>query len=330
MVLRWLIALLVVATISAACGPKPAESADATPVPIASADLSGSGPGTLVSAMSMPVLGQSSEGRTFDAARVVYRSTNGDTGEGTEVSGSVFVPKGTAPDGGWPVISFGHGTTGLDEPCGPSLSATLLGFTTIVAGYVSKGYAVALADYQGLGAPGHHPYTDSKTAGLNMIDAVRALRHTVDGVSDRWAAVGGSQGGGAAWAADEQAASYAPELKLVGAVAYVPAADVTGLVDKAVAGTMTTDQSLAFQGIVESLARLHPDVVETIIDVVPPPPTGTCCRRARVPRRPVGMRRRRRCGPSTSRQPALRRPTACVSRCARGRCHSNGCRRLCR
>ncbi|GLP82538.1 lipase family protein [Mycobacterium antarcticum] len=261
MVLRWLIALLVVATVSAACGPKPAESADATPVPIASADLSGSGPGTLVSAMSMPVLGQSSEGRTFDAARVVYRSTNGDTGEGTEVSGSVFVPKGTAPDGGWPVISFGHGTTGLDEPCGPSLSATLLGFTTIVAGYVSKGYAVALADYQGLGAPGHHPYTDSKTAGLNMIDAVRALRHTVDGVSDRWAAVGGSQGGGAAWAADEQAASYAPELKLVGAVAYVPAADVTGLVDKAVAGTMTTDQSLAFQGIVESLARLHPDVV---------------------------------------------------------------------
>ena len=79
-------------------------------------------------------------------------------------------------------------------------------------------------------------------------------------MSNRWAAVGGSQGGGAAWAADEQAASYAPELELVGAVAYVPAADVAGIVDKAVANTMTADQALAFQGIVESLARLHPDV----------------------------------------------------------------------
>jgi hypothetical protein len=260
--LPWVIAVMVlVAAVSSACSSNGGGTVSDEPAPIQSADLSGSGPGSLVSAMSMPVFSRSPEGQLVDAARVVYRSTNGDTGQQTEVSGSVFTPKGTAPQGGWPVISFGHGTTGLDEPCGPSLSNTLMGFSTIVAGYVSKGYAVALADYQGLGSPGVHPYTDSKTAGLNVIDAVRALRHTFDGTSDRWAAVGGSQGGGAAWAADEQAASYAPELDLVGAVAYVPAADVTGLVDKAVAGTMTKDQTLAFQAVVESLARLHGDVV---------------------------------------------------------------------
>ena len=230
------------------------------PAPIAGADLSGTGPGTLISAMTMPGFSHSREGQRVDAARVVYRSTSGDTGRQTEVSGSVFTPNGTAPDGGWPVIAFGHGTTGINEPCAPSLSDSLLGFSTIILGYVSMGYAVALPDYQGLGAPGIHPYTDSKTAGLNMIDAVRALRHTFGDVSDRWAAVGGSQGGGAAWAADEHAGSYAPELTLVGAVAYVPVTDVTGLVDKAVADAMSTDQVLAFQAIVESLARLHPDL----------------------------------------------------------------------
>ena len=236
-----------------------AEGGDA-PARIETADLSGSGPGSLESAMTMPGYSRSRQGQLVDSARVVYRSTSGDTGEQTVVSGSVFTPKGPAPVGGWPVIAFGHGTTGIDEPCAPSLSENLLGFSSIVVGYANLGYAVALPDYEGLGSPGVHPYTDARTAGLNMIDAVRALRHTFPDVSNRWAAVGGSQGGGAAWAADEQAASYAPELDLVGAVAYVPAADVAGIVDKAVANTMTADQALAFQSIVESLARTHPDV----------------------------------------------------------------------
>jgi hypothetical protein len=34
--------------------------------------------------------------------------------------------------------------------------------------------AVAATDYQGLGAPGVHPYLDAKTAGFNVIDSVRA------------------------------------------------------------------------------------------------------------------------------------------------------------
>ena len=236
------------------------DGGDDDPAPISSADLSGFGAGSLESATTMPAFAHSREGRLVESARVVYRSTSGDTGQETVVSGTVFTPRSKAPDGGWPVIAFGHGSTGLDEPCAPSLSDNLLGFSSIVVGFASKGYAVALPDYQGLGSPGVHPYTDARTAGLNMIDAVRALRHTFSDVSDRWAAVGGSQGGAAAWAADEQTGSYAPELDLVGAVALVPSADVTGIVDKAVANTMTEDQALAYQGLVESLARLHPDV----------------------------------------------------------------------
>ncbi|MUL46806.1 alpha/beta hydrolase [Mycobacterium sp. CBMA293] len=236
------------------------------PVPIRTADLAGTGPGTLISAMTMPALTNSVDGKDLQAARVVYRSTSGDTGAATVVSGSVFTPRGKAPDGGWPVVALAHGTTGIDQPCAPSLSANLLGFVTAVQGLANLGFAVAVADYQGLGAPGVHPYTDNRTAGRNVIDSVRALRHTFRDISTRWGVFGGSQGGGAAWAADEQASTYAPELDLVGAAASVPSADVVGMVDKAGVfdqdkpGTMTKDQQAAFQAIIESLARLHPDL----------------------------------------------------------------------
>ena len=162
--------------------------------------------------------------------------------------------------GGWPVVAFGHGTMGIEERCGPSLSDSLRGQINVVVVLTNLGYAVAVPDYQGLGAKGIHPYLDARTAGLNLIDAVRALRHTFTDVSDRWAAFGDSQGGAAAWAANEQAHGYAPELPLVGAVALSPSADVTGLVQKAQQGTLTTDQRPAMQLLLESLARLHPDI----------------------------------------------------------------------
>lgn len=227
---------------------------------VAGADLSGTGPGSLVSAMTMPEFSRSPQGSQMDAARVVYRSTNGDTGEPTVVSGSVYRPTGSAPDGGWPVVAFGHGTLGIDEPCAPSLYASLLGMTGWVVRLIDAGFAVAFADFQGLGEPGVHPYLDGRTAGLNIIDSVRALRHTFPDISDRWAALGGSQGGGAVWAAGEQAGSYAPELLPRAVLAMAPAADIVGLVDKAVDGTLTQEQVAALVLVIESLARLHPDI----------------------------------------------------------------------
>jgi hypothetical protein len=228
---------------------------------IATAHIGGSDPGSLVSATTMSELTKKiPESALWESARVLYHSTNGDTGQSTVVSGSVYVPKTPVPEGGWSVVAFGHGTVGIDEPCAPSLSPSLLNMTNWVISLIKKGYAVAFTDYQGLGAPGVHPYTDAKTEGLNVIDSVRALQHTFPNVSNRWAAFGGSQGGGAVWAADEQAATYAPELDLVGVVAMSPAADVSGLVDKAMSQTMTPDQAPAWFPLVEVMARLHPDL----------------------------------------------------------------------
>lgn len=193
------------------------------------------------------------------AARVTYGSTNGDTGQPTVVSATVFAPPGLAPPDGWPVVAYGHPTTGIDAPCAPSLSGTLLGQLGVVDVFLRLGYAVAFSDYEGLGAPGVHPYLDSRTAGLNVIDSVRALRATFDGVSPKWAALGMSQGASAVWAADEQAETYAPELDLVGAVALAPPADVSGMVDKAMKGELSPAQLPPFQLILSSLARVRPD-----------------------------------------------------------------------
>lgn len=235
-------------------------SSGGPPVPVASAELGGEEPGSLVTATTMPAVTRTFEGRPLQAARVVYRSTNSDGGTPTVVSGSVFTPKGRAPEGGWPVVALGHGTLGIENRCAPSLSPSLLNLVNSVGVLVRLGYAVALPDYEGLGVKGVHPYSDSATAGRNTIDAVRALRRTFPDVSDRWAALGDSQGGGAAWAADELARIYAPELQLVGAVASSPSADLSGLVDKAVEGTLTAEQRPVMQMLVESLARRHPEL----------------------------------------------------------------------
>lgn len=254
------VVVAVVAAVALTVGRSNSKPDGPTAEPIAGADLSGSGPGSLVSASRMPDFDRTTYAMSMRAARVVYRSTSGDDGSSTVVSGTVFTPSEKPPPGGWPVVSVGHGTLGWQENCGPSLSVSLLGEVDTVDGLIKRGYAVAMTDYQGLGSPGIHPYSDGKTAGFNVIDAVRALRHTFSDVSTRWMALGGSQGGGAAWAANEQAATYAPELDLLGSVGLSPAADVTGLVDKAVAGTLTTDQGPVLQGILFSLARLHPDL----------------------------------------------------------------------
>lgn len=227
-------------------------------VPLEVADT-GSGSGSVISAETMPNLPLTIDKSAMNAARVVYRSTQSGDGTQTEVSGSVFTPVGDAPDGGWPVISFGHGTTGIDTDCAPSIRRDLMGLGALAAGYTKSGYAVAITDYQGLGHDGVHPYLDNETAGYNIIDAVRALRHVFPDVSARWAAFGGSQGGGAVWAANELAAGYAPDLELVGSASLAPGANMVGLVDKALDGTLTSDQAPLLQWVLESIARAQPD-----------------------------------------------------------------------
>ena len=249
----------VLTVVMVSCSNGAAKVAQIAPTPIATADFSGTGPGSLIEAMSMPNIDRKIRALGAKAVRVVYRSTSGIDDTPTEVSAAVFIPTGTAPPGGWPVIAYAHGTSGINNDCGPSLSPDLYGAATLITQYLKLGFAVAATDYQGLGHPGAHPYLDAKTAGLNVIDSVRALRAVSKDVSTSWGVFGGSQGGGASWAANEQATTYATDLNLVGTVALVPAADISGFAAAAATQTLTKDQQAAYIWVLMGLQRTRPD-----------------------------------------------------------------------
>jgi pimeloyl-ACP methyl ester carboxylesterase len=191
---------------------------------------------------------------------VSYRSVSGITGESTEVSGSLFVPKGNPPQGGWPVVSLGHGFTGINTECALSGKADFMGYYGAIAGFLAAGYAVAMTDYQGLGGPGLHPFLEPRTAGFNVIDAVRALRTQFPGVSARWVAFGNSQGGQATWAANEINHWYGDGLDLLGSVALAPAANVSAVAQLSYAEKLTPSQLAVMPAIIVGAQRSYPDV----------------------------------------------------------------------
>jgi pimeloyl-ACP methyl ester carboxylesterase len=151
--------------------------------------------------------------------RVMYHSR--DAGDRDRaVTGIVTYPAGPAPDGGWPVVSWSHGTTGLASECAPSRNGQP------APGFGVDGVAVA-TDYVGLGPIGEiHPYLSKPSEGNAAIDAVRAARNLADAhAGPRWLSIGHSQGGHGALSAAELSPEYAPELELLGTVAFAPASD---------------------------------------------------------------------------------------------------------
>ena len=157
---------------------------------------------------------------------LLYNSTAVD-GSAIAVSGSVAVPKGKAPKGGWPVISYAHGTTGSADSCAPTRGYDAGKRTSyaypLIRGWLKAGYAVVRTDYDGLGTPGVHGYLVGATEGRSVLDAVRAARKAVPKLSKRLVIAGHSQGGHAALFAAALAPSWTPDLKLRGTVAFAPA-----------------------------------------------------------------------------------------------------------
>ncbi|ODQ86879.1 alpha/beta fold hydrolase [Mycolicibacterium holsaticum] len=263
------LACLVVATGTVVSGCAHDTSAQApsamTGMPL-DADYSGAGqqPGALAEANSLPTIDRRLRAASSLAARIEYTSTSGITDGRTQVTGTVFVPKGDAPEGGWPIVAYGHATTGIESECAPSLSPTLLGTSNVVTALVNAGFVVTVPDYQGLGTDNaddgsYHPYLDSTTAGYNVIDSVKAARRLVPAASERWVAIGVSQGGQATWAANELAETYGAGLTLLGTVSVAPAADITGFADAAADGQLTSEQMPALVVILETLKRAYPD-----------------------------------------------------------------------
>jgi pimeloyl-ACP methyl ester carboxylesterase len=159
--------------------------------------------------------------------RILYHSRSV-AGADIAVSGYVVVPDRKAPAGGYPVLTWAHGTTGVARTCAPSLFSEATDSSGIylapdLSAYVDAGYLVAATDYQGLGGPGVHPYLVGQSEGENVLDAALAAAQ-LPGVhaSKTTVIVGHSQGGQAALFAGQLAPSYAPSLHVVGTVAIAP------------------------------------------------------------------------------------------------------------
>ena len=151
--------------------------------------------------------------------RILYSSTDGIDGKTPiAVSGALFIPKGKAPAGGWPVVTWGHGTVGVADICAPSWSGRSYRDVHYLARWLNEGYAIVATDYQGLGVPGGHPLLNNRMAAYGILDAARAVVAGVPGLANKVLVVGQSQGGAGAFASAAYAPTYAPDLGLKGSV----------------------------------------------------------------------------------------------------------------
>src|SRR3954454_10341333 len=105
---------------------------------------------------------------------VLYRSVNA-SGKAIAVSGTITLPKGKPPKGGWPVLTYAHGTVGIADICAPSRDGgSLLNayIYPVLARWLEAHYAVVRTDYQGLGTAGTHGYLVGTEEGRSVLDIV--------------------------------------------------------------------------------------------------------------------------------------------------------------
>jgi pimeloyl-ACP methyl ester carboxylesterase len=141
------------------------------------------------------------------AVRILYHSLSA-VGADVATSGVVLIPAGTAPPGGWPVIAWAHGTSGVARQCAPSLLRDLYYGDGGMMPMVGAGIAVVATDYHGLGTVGPHEYINKTAQGRDVIYSIPAARAAVPSLGRRWVVIGMSQGGLAAWSVAEMEATF--------------------------------------------------------------------------------------------------------------------------
>jgi S-formylglutathione hydrolase FrmB len=221
------------------------------------------GAGTVVADTASPDLDPTLRDATSWTRTMTYRSRSGIDDDNTHVTGSVFVPKGDPPAGGYPIVALAPQVVGTAADCAASRSPNLLGNAASVVALLNAGYVVFVPDYQGLGTPSdgktvYHPYLDSTTAGYVILDGVRATRQLVPvPTTASWAALGSREGGQAVWEANELVDNYGSGLDLVATASLSPLADFEGLADAAATGTLTPEQKLVYIAYLAALKSEH-------------------------------------------------------------------------
>ncbi len=166
----------------------------------------------------------------------VIRYTGSDgTSSSVPIYARVYWPQNKATQQ-LPVLAFAPGTTGLGDECAASLENPAkhdwANYDSKLAAYASQGYIVVITDYEGMRDQSRiHHYMVGELEGRAVLDSVRALRNlesTKSNINNKAIFTSGySQGGHAAYWANQIAPNYAPEVSLAGAIGFGPVTDVS-------------------------------------------------------------------------------------------------------
>ena len=164
-------------------------------------------------------------------------------GKNAETTAMVMFPKTTRPAGGWPVVVWMHGTTGVGDDCAPSKNQLNSNFSILANSLLEAGYVIVAPDYEGLGAPGIHPYLNLGSEARSAIYAMKAIKERYGPqLNPGWVSIGQSQGGHASLGVAEYAAS---DANYKGTVATAPASSlgyiITQVAPTAIAGLEQTN-----------------------------------------------------------------------------------------
>lgn len=234
-------------------------------------------PGTLVRAEKV------SEAPTgVQMYRIMYQSTDLQ-GNLIPVTALYVAPAGPAPEGGFPLIGFAHGTTGIGQMCGISqtpLTPQTPGYSAWVPHIqplVEQGWAVVASDYSGMGAPGPSSYLVGPLEARGILDSMRAvlkpspMTGNVAINGSQLGIYGKSQGGEAAMSALQLAPSYAPNLTIDGGVILAPGftPPIQGVLDAVASNPTSTSQNMFVLLIAQSFAENYPQYVD-LDDILSP------------------------------------------------------------
>jgi ribosomal protein S18 acetylase RimI-like enzyme len=165
----------------------------------------------------------------YGVSRILLRyRTTGTDGKIITDYATAYIPDDVK---GAPVVAMASGTTGLDASCAVSMEQPQVhnwaNYQSHMMAYAAKGYTGIITDYDNMrGAPAGEiqPYLIGIMEGRGVLDSIRALKHLPEAraASDfnHTFTAGYSQGGHAALWADHLRASYAPDVKIAGSIAW--------------------------------------------------------------------------------------------------------------
>lgn len=172
----------------------------------------------------------------------IYFQTLNESDQVVSVRAEIFFPR-VSQWAAFPLFVYGSGTTGIGHSCAPldewTRGRNWGNYRTHMLSYASQGYIAVLPLWQGYdNENGTHPYFVARLEGYLMLDAARAVYNffstppSADILTQPLDAIffaGYSQGGHGAFAADQFAPWYAPELPVRGVIGHATAPNVEAL-----------------------------------------------------------------------------------------------------